>query len=37
MKLHEDGENCLMRSFIICAFSKYSKYDEIKEDKMGRA
>jgi hypothetical protein len=29
-KKHEDGENCIMRSFKICS-------DQIKEDDLGRA
>jgi hypothetical protein len=32
----DGGENCIMRSSIICTFTKYYYYDQIKKDEMGR-
>lgn len=29
------GENCIMRSFVLCTHSKYSSVDEIKENEVG--
>jgi hypothetical protein len=34
-KWQEAGEDCIMKSFIICMLHKYYSGDQIKEDKIG--
>jgi hypothetical protein len=36
-KLQESEENCIMKSFTICTFTKYYYLDKTKEDEMGGA
>jgi hypothetical protein len=36
-KEKDTGENCIMKSFIICTFAKCYKNDQIKECDMGMA
>jgi hypothetical protein len=37
-KWRENGENCIMRSFVTCVLDQiYNSDDQIKEDEMGGA